>query len=82
MDISADYCADFGISVYDSSDIEDHSMNLYLIKEKPILRTKAVLILTDFEFDEGKYMNLLDSIKKSRAICIVDHFCHYFKVNL
>ncbi|MHA1767049.1 MAG: hypothetical protein ACTSVK_12430, partial [Promethearchaeota archaeon] len=29
MDIFADYCADFGISVYDASSIEDHSMDLY-----------------------------------------------------
>ncbi|MHA1705639.1 MAG: hypothetical protein ACTSUX_06115 [Promethearchaeota archaeon] len=68
MDIFADYCADFGISVYDASSIEDHSMDLYLIKKKPILRTEAVFVLTGFEMDENRYMKLLDSIKKAGQI--------------
>ncbi|MHA1241804.1 MAG: hypothetical protein ACTSQU_13630 [Promethearchaeota archaeon] len=46
IDAFADYCADYGISVYNTGEIKDFSLDLYLIKKKPFLRTEAVFVRT------------------------------------
>ena len=59
IDIFADYCADMGISVYDTSTIDEtkYNLDLYLIKKKPLLRTEAVIVRTGSQMNEKEYKN-------------------------
>ena len=57
IDAFADYCADYSISVYNTRDIKDFSLDLYLIKKKPFLRTEAVFVRTGAEMTEENYKN-------------------------
>jgi len=59
IDIFADYCADMGISVYDTSTIDEtkYNLDLYLIKKKPLLRTEAVIVRTGSNMNEKEYNN-------------------------
>ena len=59
MDVFADYCADMGIDVYDTSGINEkkYKCDMYLIKKKPILRTEAVFIRTGSQLTEEEYKN-------------------------
>jgi len=57
IDVFADYCADLGIDVFDTSVINEKKYNcdLYLIKKKPILRTEAVFLRTGSQMTEEEY---------------------------
>ncbi len=57
IEVFADYCADFGIAVYDASKIKDKQVDLYLIKRKPLLKTEAVFIRTGAQMNEQEYKN-------------------------
>ncbi|KKL90104.1 hypothetical protein LCGC14_1908030 [marine sediment metagenome] len=67
IDAFADYCADYGISVYDTSELEDFSIDLYLIKKKPLLKTEAVFIRTG-AITEENYKDVLDLINNASKI--------------
>ena len=69
IDVFADYCADMGISVYDTSNINEieYNVDLYLIKKKPLLRTEAVFVRTGPQMNEEEYKNtfyLLNEVSK------------------
>ena len=68
IDAFADYCADYGISVYDTSEIKDPSVDLYLIKKKPLLKTEAVFIRTGSQMSEKGYKDVLDLINNASKI--------------
>ena len=68
IDAFADYCADFGISVYDTSGIKDPSVDLYLIKKKPLLKTEAVFVRTGAQMTEESYKKVLDLINIASKI--------------
>lgn len=70
IDAFADYCADFGISVYSTADIKDHSLDLYLIKKKPFLRTEAVFVRTGEEMTEENYRSTFYLINKAFKLAI------------
>jgi hypothetical protein len=70
IDAFADYCADFGISVYNTSNIKDFSMDLYLIKKKPFLRTEAVFVRTGTEMTEENYKNTFYLINEATKAAI------------
>ncbi len=63
-----DYCADYGISVYDTSEIKDFSIDLYLVKKKPLLKTEAVFVRTGAQMTEEGYNHLLNLIKNASKI--------------
>ena len=66
----ADYCADMGISVYDTSFIEDDEFNtdLYLIKKKPFLRTEAVFVRTGSQMTKEQYKNTFYLLNEASKI--------------
>jgi len=70
IDAFADYCADYGISVYNTSDIKDFSLDLYLIKKKPFLRTEAVFVRTGAEMTEENYKNTFYLINEASKVAV------------
>jgi len=70
IDAFADYCADYGISVYNTSDIKDFSLDLYLIKKKPFLRTEAVFVRTGAEMTEENYKNTFYLINEASKVSV------------
>lgn len=64
----SDFCADLEISVFDSSRIEDYSLDLYLTRRTPILRTEAVIIRTGFEITLEKYQEILKILASAGEI--------------
>ncbi|TFG20804.1 MAG: hypothetical protein EU533_05855, partial [Promethearchaeota archaeon] len=66
----ADYCADMGISVYDTSFMEDDEFNtdLYLIKKKPFLRTEAVFVRTGSQMTKEQYKNTFYLLNEASKI--------------
>jgi len=70
IDVFADYCADYGISVYSTADIKDFSLDLYLIKKKPFLRTEAVLVRTGEEMTEDNYKNTFYLINEASKVAV------------
>ncbi|MBY9009936.1 MAG: hypothetical protein KGD74_08740, partial [Candidatus Lokiarchaeota archaeon] len=70
IDAFADYCADYGISVYNAKDIKDFSLDLYLIKKKPFLRTEAVFVRTGEEMTEENYKNTFYLINEALKVAV------------
>jgi len=70
IDVFADYCADYGISVFSATDIKDFSLDLYLIKKKPFLRTEAVLVRTGEEMNEDNYKNTFYLINEASKVAV------------
>ena len=70
IDAFADYCADYGISVYNATDIKDFSLDLYLIKKKPFLRTEAVFVRTGEEMTEENYKNTFYLINEASKVAV------------
>jgi hypothetical protein len=70
IDIFADQGADWGISVYNTSDIKDYSLDLYLIKKKPLLRTEAVFIRTGEELTEENYKTTFYKISEASKVAL------------
>ncbi|KKK41409.1 hypothetical protein LCGC14_0645580 [marine sediment metagenome] len=68
IDAFADYCADYGISVYDTSELKDFSIDLYLIKKKPLLRTEAVFVRTGVQMTEEGYKDVFNLINNASKI--------------
>lgn len=68
IDVFADYCADYGISVYDTSKIKDPSVDLYLIKKKPLLKTEAVFVRTGAQMTEEGYRDVFYLINNASKI--------------
>jgi hypothetical protein len=74
IDIFADYCADHGISVYSTSEIKDFSLDLYLIKKKPMLRTEAVFVRTGEEMTEENYEHTFYQISEASKVAVWNVF--------
>lgn len=70
IDIFADQGADWGISVYHTSEIEEYSIDLYLIKKKPMLRTEAVFVRTGEEMNEESYEHLFYQISEASKVAL------------
>jgi hypothetical protein len=70
IDIFADQSADWGISVYNTSNIKEFSVDLYLIKKKPILRTEAVFIRTGEEMNEENYEHVFYQISEASKVAL------------
>lgn len=72
MDVFADYCADMGIAVYDTSGISEKKYNcdLYLIKKKPVLRTEAVFVRTAKQMTEEEYKNTFYLLNEASKVAI------------
>jgi len=70
IDAFADYCADYGISVYSTEEIKDYNIDLYLIKKKPFLRTEAVFVRTGAELTEENYKNMFYLINEASKLAI------------
>ncbi len=68
IEVFADWCADLGISVFNTSEISEYSLDLYFTKRKPRLRTEAVFLRTGEEMDEKNYEKTLEFIKNSKKI--------------
>ena len=75
IDIFSDYCADLGISVFNTAEISEYSIDLYLTKKKPRLKTEAVFIRTGTELEnESKYQETLKAIEEASKIAIWNVF--------
>jgi hypothetical protein len=70
IDEFADYCADYGISVYNTTEIKKFSLDLYLIKKKPFLRTEAVFVRTGKEMTEENYKDTFYKISEASKVAI------------
>lgn len=72
IDVFADYCADLGISVYDTSNIDEnkYKLDLYLIKKKPLLRTESVLVRTGPEMREEEYKNTFYLLNEASKVAL------------
>jgi hypothetical protein len=68
IDIFSDWCADLGISVFNTKEITDYELDLYFTKKKPVLRTEAVFVRTGEEMDEKNYEETLKLIQGSSKI--------------
>ncbi|MBD3254271.1 MAG: hypothetical protein GF383_04220 [Candidatus Lokiarchaeota archaeon] len=68
INVFSDFCADLGISVYSTSQIEDYSLDLYLTKKTPFLKTEAVFVRMGKELDEAEYAETLRLMEKSSEI--------------
>jgi len=70
IDVFADYCADLGIDVYDTSNFDDskYNLDLYLIKKKPLLRTEAAFVRTGPQMNEEEYKNTFYLLNEASKI--------------
>lgn len=68
ISIFSDYCADLGISVFNTEEIMEYSLDLYLTKKTPLLKTEAVFIKTEHELNELSYQETLNLIEKASSI--------------
>ncbi len=70
IDVFADYCADLGIDVYDTSNLDEskHRLDLYLMKRKPLLRTEAVIVRTGPQMTEDEYKNTFYLLNEASKI--------------
>ena len=70
IDVFADYCADMGISVYDTSNVDEskYNLDLYLIKKKPLLKTEAVFVRTGPQMTEEEYKNTFYLLNEASKI--------------
>jgi len=66
--IFADYCADLGISVFNTEEISDYSLDLYLTKKTPLLKTEAVFVKTGHELSESSYQETLNLIEQATSV--------------
>jgi hypothetical protein len=70
IDIFADQGADWGISVYNTSTLKDYSLDMYLIKKKPMLRTEAVFVRTGEEMTEANYEHMFYLISEASKVAL------------
>ena len=70
IDVFADQGADWGINVYNTSDIKDYSLDLYLVKKKPMLRTEAVFVRTGGELTKGNYEHTFYQISEASKVAL------------
>ncbi|MHA1659827.1 MAG: hypothetical protein ACTSUT_12000, partial [Promethearchaeota archaeon] len=68
IDIFSDFCADLEINVYSTDNIPDYSLDLYLIRRTPLLRTEAVFVRTGADMELLNYENTLNLIQKASKI--------------
>ncbi len=70
IDVFADYCADLGIDVYNTSNIDEskYNVDLYLAKKKPFLRTEAVFVRTGPQMTEEEYKNTFYLLNEASKI--------------
>ena len=70
IDVFADYCADMGISVYDTSNVDEskYNLDLYLIKKKPLLKTEAVFVRTGPQMTEEEYKNMFYLLNEASKV--------------
>lgn len=68
IDAFSDFCADLGITVYDAKTIEDYTLDLYLIRRTPFLRTESVIVQTGYQLDEETYKNVFYLLNKASEI--------------
>ncbi|TFF89920.1 MAG: hypothetical protein EU548_05650 [Promethearchaeota archaeon] len=67
IDVFADYCADTGITVYNTESLKP-KMDMYLAMEKPTTKTEAVLLMTGFDINEDFYMEAQSLIKEANNV--------------
>ncbi|MBD3254272.1 MAG: hypothetical protein GF383_04225 [Candidatus Lokiarchaeota archaeon] len=68
IDVFSDFCADLGISIFDTSNIVEYSLDLYLTKKTPLLRTEAVFVRTAVELDQENYDATLKLIQNAKMV--------------
>ncbi|MGV9200700.1 MAG: hypothetical protein ACOC4M_17970 [Promethearchaeia archaeon] len=68
MNVFADFCADLGISVFNAREIPEYSLDLYLTRRTPLLRTEAVIVRTGVQLNEETYQNTLELLDKASEI--------------
>jgi len=71
INVFSDFCADLGIIVYKTSNTSiKSSIDLYLTKKKPFLRTESVFLRTGYNLNEEVYDNTLSLIKGASEVSI------------
>jgi hypothetical protein len=66
IDAFSDWCADLGISVYDARKVNDeNTVDLYLVRKTPLLRTETVFVRTAHEMDAHEYERTLQLIRNT-----------------
>ncbi|MGV9197505.1 MAG: hypothetical protein ACOC4M_01540 [Promethearchaeia archaeon] len=68
MNVFADFCADLGISVFNAREIPEYSLDLYLTRRTPLLRTEAVIVRTGVQLDEDSYQKTIELLDKASEI--------------
>ncbi|MFW5895609.1 MAG: hypothetical protein ACOCT9_02575 [archaeon] len=68
LEAFADYCANIGFTVYNARKVEDYSLNLYLSKRTPFLRTEAAIVKTGNEMNIAQYEEALENLNAASKI--------------
>ncbi|MFW9952080.1 MAG: hypothetical protein ACFFKA_18320 [Candidatus Thorarchaeota archaeon] len=69
IDVYADFCADSGITVYNTlTNPVLPKMDMYLAKKKPILRTESVFTMTGLDINAKSYLEVKSLIEKARPV--------------
>ena len=73
IDIFADFCADRDLTVYQVTNLngnKEWGFDLYLTKNKPVLKTEAVILKTGAEMNEENYNTTLKRLKYASKYAI------------
>jgi len=69
IDVFADFCADVGITVYNTlKNPLKPKMDMYLVRKKPMLRTESVFTLTGYDINAKSYLDTKSLIEESRKV--------------
>jgi hypothetical protein len=70
IDVFSDFCADLGISVFDATKTMRYSLDLYLTRKTPLLRTEAVIVRTGMELSDRNYSDVLQLLENASEIAV------------
>jgi len=68
IDVFSDFCADLGINVHNADGVSDYSLDLYLIRRTPLLRTESVIVRTAAEMENSSYEKALELLERSLKV--------------
>lgn len=68
IDGFSDFCADLGITVYNARETDEYTLDLYLVRRTPFLRTESVIVRTGYQLDEEEYKNIFYHLNKASEI--------------
>jgi hypothetical protein len=68
IDGFSDFCADLGITVYNAQETDEYTLDLYLVRRTPFLRTESAIVRTGYQLDEEEYKNIFYHLNQASEI--------------